>query len=140
MEGALSFPQLYLCLQPPLQSSPRICSYISVNFHLPVQPLLVPKIILTISSNTPFLYTSVILHVLIHCEQPARQSTSKIFSLPQPFSIFRQLQGTRKQGSLVRTENSLISLFLLKVWTVITGLTTTDFLSLRLRKLVSCRW
>ena len=65
MVGAYSFSQPHLCIQPALKSLPKIRFSTSVNFHLPVPPLLVHKIILTIPSNTPFLYASVILHLLI---------------------------------------------------------------------------
>ena len=63
---------------------------------------------------------------------------SKIISLPQPFSQFRLCRGTMAQGSCVRTDTVLTSPFFLKVWTVIKGLTITDSLSLRIRKLVYC--
>ena len=65
MIGAYSFSQPHLCIQPPLKSLPKIRFSTSVNFSLPIPPLLVHKIILTIPTNTPFLYTSVILHLLI---------------------------------------------------------------------------
>ena len=65
MVCAPSLSQPYLCIQPPLQSPPRIRSSISVNFCLPIPSLLVDKIILTVPSNTPFLYTSAILHLSI---------------------------------------------------------------------------
>ena len=113
--------------QPSFQSPPKIRSSTSDNFHLPISPLLVRKITLT---KTPFLYTSATFHLPI--------LYTKIFSLPQPFSQCRLRQGTRKLGSLVRTNTVLISLFFLKAWTVTIGLTTTDSLSLRLRKLVYC--
>ena len=64
MLGAPSFSQSSLCIQPPLQSPTKIFSSNSVNFHLPFPPLLVHKIILTISTNTPFLYTSATFHLL----------------------------------------------------------------------------
>ena len=60
------------------------------------------------------------------CVQLSQQSTPKILSLPYPFSQFRLREGTRKLGSLMRTDTVLISIFFLKVCTVITGLTTTD--------------
>ena len=62
MVGVSSFSQPYLCIQPPLQSPPKICSSFSVNFHLPIPPLLFNKIIITIPTNTTFLYTSAIFH------------------------------------------------------------------------------
>ena len=45
---ATSFSQLFLRIQLPLQSSSKICSFISVNFHLPISALLVRKIVLKI--------------------------------------------------------------------------------------------
>ena len=65
MIGAASFSHPYLCIQPPLKSLPKIHFCTSVNFLLPITPLLVRKIILTISTNTLFLYNSVILYLLI---------------------------------------------------------------------------
>ena len=124
MVGAPSFPEPHLCIQPLLQPLPKIRSSTSVNFHLPIPLLLVHKIILTIPTNTTFLYTS----------------TPKIFSLPQPFRQFRLRQWTKKLESLKNTDTILISPFFLKVWTVITGLTITDSLLLSLRKLVYCRY
>ena len=73
------------------------------------------------------------------CVLPSQQSTPKMFSPPQPFSQFRLRQGIRELGTLVRTGTVLNSPFLLKVWTVVTGLRITDSLSLRLRKLVYWR-
>ena len=98
-----------------------------VNFHLPIPPLLVYKIILTIPTNAPLIYTSAILHPTIFTKNVFPTST---------ISPFQLRQGNRELGSLVRTGTVLISPFFLKVWTVITGLTITDSLSLRLRKLV----
>ena len=57
----------------------------------------------------------------------SKQSTPKIFSLPQPFSQCRLRQGNRKLECLVMTNTVVISSFCLKVWTVITELTTTEF-------------
>ena len=70
------------------------------------------------------------------CLQSSQQSTQKIFSLPQPFRQFRLPQGTRERVSLVRTD-TVLTVF----WTVTTGLTITDSLSLSLQKLVfwKCR-
>ena len=62
----------------------------------------------------------------------SQKSRPKFVSLSQPFSQRSLRQGTRGLGSLVRTNTVLISLFFLKVWTVITGLTTTGSLTLRL--------
>ena len=57
MVGATSFSTRYLRIQPLLPSPPKIRFSTSVNFHLPIAPLPVFKIIiLTITSNTPFLF------------------------------------------------------------------------------------
>ena len=58
-----SFLQPYLCLQPSLQSPPKIHSFTSDSFQLPIPPLLVCKIILTIPTKTLFLYTSATFHL-----------------------------------------------------------------------------
>ena len=83
MVAALSFSRPYLYIQPPPQSPPKVhFSYLqlsSVNlphfsyFHLPIPLLLVHKIILTISTNTPFLYTTAIFHLLIFMYSPTIQ-------------------------------------------------------------------
>ena len=65
MVGALSFSQPYFCKQTPLQSPPKTRSPTSAIFHLPIPPLLVNKIILKISTNTPFIYTSATFHLPI---------------------------------------------------------------------------
>ena len=57
----------------------------------------------------------------------------KSISLRQLFSQFMLRQGTSEQGSIVRTDTVLASLFFLKVQTGITGITIIDFLLLRLR-------
>ena len=122
MTVATSFSQLYLCIQPPLHSPSKICSPTSVSFHLPISPLLVNKIVLKILLQHAFsLYLSSFSSPYF-CVQSSQQSTSKIFSISQLFSQFKL--------------SILISTCFLKVWTVITGLTITDSLSLMLRKLV----
>ena len=50
--------------------------------------------------------------------------------LPQQFSQFRIHQGAMELGNSVRTDTGLISPFFLKVWTVITGLTSVYFRTL----------
>ena len=73
---------------------------------------------------------------------PPSNLNQKIFSLPQPFSQFRLHQGDRESGSLVKTYHCFnLSFFFsfFRVQAVITGLTITDFLSFRLRKLMYCR-
>ena len=81
--------------------------HFSANFHVLFPPLIVRKIVLAILTKAPFRYTSAIFHLLI----------SGVFSLPHPFSQFRQFQGTSEQGSLVyvRTDTFLISLFFFNV-------------------------
>ena len=88
--------------------------------------------------SPPFLYTSATFYLTIFAYK-SQQSTIKIFSLPQPFSQFRLGQEVRELGSFVRPDTVLISPFFLKIWTVISGLTTTYCLSPRLRKLVYCK-
>ena len=117
--------QHYLCIQPPLQSPPKIHFSTSLNFYLPIPLLLIPKIILAIPTKTHFLYTQQFFTSLL-LRTTSQQSTPKILSLPYPFSQFRLREGTRKLGSLMRTDTVLISISFLKVCTVITGLTTTD--------------
>ena len=131
MVGAPSFSQPFLCIQPPLQIPPKIHSSTSVNFHLSIPSLLFNKTILTIPSNISPPYI---------CVQPSQQSTPKIFSQPQLFSQFRLRQETKELWSLARNDTILISPFFLKAWTVMTGLTITNSLSLRLRKLVYCKY
>ena len=60
-----SFSQPYLWIQQPLQSKTKIVFSTSVKYHLPFLPLLLKKIILTIHTNTPFLYTAVFFHLSI---------------------------------------------------------------------------
>ena len=117
--------QHYLCIQPPLQSPPKIHFSTSLNFYLPIPLLLIPKIILAIPTKTHFLYTQQFFtSLLLRTTIPTIYT--KILSLPYPFSQFRLREGTRKLGSLMRTDTVLISISFLKVCTVITGLTTTD--------------
>ena len=139
MVGNPSLSQTYLSIQLPFQSTPKICSSTSVNFYVHISLLFVHKIILKIPTNTLLPYTSAIFHLPIFCAQPSQQSTPKIFSLPQLFSQFRLHKRIKGLGSLLRTGTVLISPFFLKIWKLITGLTTTHSLSLRLRKLGHCR-
>ena len=125
-------------MQPPLQSPPKIFFSTSVNFHLAVSPLFFYSISLQFPLTLPFflpqqLFTSLFSRTII----PAI-CIKNIFLL-QPFSKFRLRQSTKELRSLVWNDSVLISLFFLKVLTVIIGLTITDFLSLRLKKLVYCR-
>ena len=65
MVDVLSFSQLLFWMQPPLQFPPKIRSPTSAIFYLPIPSLLVHKIILTIPTNTPFIYTSAIFYIFI---------------------------------------------------------------------------
>ena len=134
MVGALSFSLPYSCIQLPPQSSPKFFfSKFSLHYSF---HLLVHKIILTIPTNTPFFYTSTFFHLPIFAYSNPYNLHQKYFSLPHPFRQFRLHQGTYEQGSLVRINTALISVFFLKVSTGITRLTITDSLSLRLRQVL----
>ena len=79
MVGPSLFSQPYFSTQPPLQSPPKIRFSTSDSFYFPIPPLLVHKITLTVPTNSPFLYTSVILHPPYFTVQTSQQSASKIF-------------------------------------------------------------
>ena len=113
--GVSSFSQPYLWIQLPLQSPPKTFSSTLVNFHFPIPPLLVHKIILTTPTNTLFLYTSANSHLPIIAYNHPNNLHQKN-SLPQPFSQFRLRQGNRVLGSLVRTCTVLVFPYFLKVW------------------------
>ena len=112
MVGAALFSRTYLCIQPPLQTLPKIRSSTYVNFHLPfylylfTKPPLQHSLPLYLSNLSPFLFLRTAIPTIY----------TKIFSLPQPFSQFRLPQGSRMLGCLVRTDTVLISPFFLKVW------------------------
>ena len=108
------------------------------QFSPPISPLFVHKTHLTISTNIPFFYTLSIFYLPSFAVNHTKFLHQNIF-LPQTFCQFRLRQGTMELGSLVRTETVLMPPFFLEVWTAIIGLTITDSLSLRLRKLVYCR-
>ena len=95
MVGAYSFSQPHLCVQPRLRSPPKIrfstCS----------------QIILTIPTNTPFLYTPVILHLLIFAYNLPNNLHQKYFLLLS-MSQFRLCQRTRKLGVLARNDTVLV--------------------------------
>ena len=56
------------------------------------------------------------------------------------FNQFRLRQESKVQGSLVRNDIAVISSYFPGLWKGITVLIIFDSLSLRLRKLVHCRW
>ena len=96
MISATSFSQSILWIEPTLQALPRNSSSSSVNFSFPISLLLVQKIILTIPTNTPFIYitqqffTSLFLHTTI-----ATIYTKNISpTLNIPYQL-RLLQGSR---------------------------------------------
>ena len=110
-------------MQPLLQSPPKIRSSTSVNFHLPIRPLPFNKIILTIPTNTLFLYISAIFNLpIFKCNHP-----SNLHQIYFPYL----LQETKEPWSLARNDTVSICSFFLEVWTVIAGITIPDSLSLR---------
>ena len=127
MLGAPSFSKSCLCIQSSLQSQTKIFSSTSVNFHLQIPPLLIPKTILTIPTNTAFLCTFLHLPTIF---------TKKYFPYLSHLANSGCVIGPM---SLARSDTVSISPFFLKVWTVITGRTITDSLLFGLIKLVYCR-
>ena len=116
------------------ESVPLIQSVFTSLFH--------PYLFTKSSCQTPLTLSSSVSQQLLPFYfrvEPSQQSTPKIFSLSQPLSQFRLRQWTRELRSFMRTDTNLISPFFLKVKTVTTGLTTTDFLSPRFRKMLYCR-
>ena len=136
MVGAYSFSQPCLYIQPSLQSSPKFRSSTTVDFHLPISHLFVHKIILANPTNTSFLYTSVILQLLIFAYHLPNNLYPKYFFILVIESIHCVPRNREARKSC---EDWHCFTFFFKVWTVITGLTIIDHLSLKLRKLVHCR-
>ena len=115
MVGAPSFWQPYLCIQPPLQSPPKICSSTSVNFHLTFPPLRFNKIILKIYINTTFLYTAAFFHLTFF----AYNHPSNLHQNAFPTSAISPFHAASKDKKAMEScENCFF-----KVWTVITTLT-----------------
>ena len=98
MVGAYSFSQSYLCIQPRQQSRAKFCFSTSFYFLLPIPLLLLHKIILTIPTNTPFLYTSVILHLFIFEYNLPNNLHQKYFhtSVNEPIQAASKDQEARK--------------------------------------------
>ena len=95
MVGVSSLSQSNLCIQPMLQSPAETSSSTSVNFHLPIPPLLVHKFIFTIPINTPSLYTSAILRLLLFAYKHPINLHQKYF----PTSTILPIQtASRDQG------------------------------------------
>ena len=135
MVGVPSFSQSYLCMQSALQSSPKIFSSTSVNFHLIFPSLLFNKIILKILTNTPFLHTATFFHLAIFAYSHASNWQQKYFSYLCHLANSGRVKGQRGYLALW---GFLISPYSLKVWTVITTLTVTGSLSLALIKWLYC--
>ena len=93
MLGAPSFSKSCLCILSSLQSQTKIFSSTSVNFHLQIPPLLIPKTILTIPTNTAFLCTFLHLPTILS-KKYFPTINSKNFS--QPFSQFRLRHRTKE--------------------------------------------
>ena len=125
MAGAPSFSQPILWIQPTLQFLPRNSSS-SVNFHFPISPLLVHKIILIIPTNTPFLYNSAIFHLPLFAYNHPNNLHQNIFPSSNilPIQALPRFQEVRKY---CEDWHCLISPFFLKVWTVIARLTHNNW-------------
>ena len=94
----------------------------------PPYSTLVHKIILTISTNTPCLYTSAIFHL----SHTSRTTVPTIYTknvLATSVISLIQVTSTDQRAREPSEE----------VWAVITGLTITNSLSLRFRKFIHCR-
>ena len=101
MIGAPSFSQSILWIQPTRQCLPRNSSSSSVNFHFPISPLLVQIIILTIPTNTPFLYNSAIFHFPLFAYKHTNNLHQKYF----PSNILPIQAASRDQGVMEYCEN-----------------------------------
>ena len=104
----------------------------SVNFHLPIPPLLFNKIILTIPTNTPFIYTAATFYLPVFAYNDFSNLHQKYFPYLSHLVNSDCIKGQRSSGGLICP-------FFLKVWTVMTGLTITDSLLPRIKKLVHRR-
>ena len=69
-----------------MQSPAKTSSSTSVNFHIPILPLIVDKIIFTIPTNTPFLFTSAISHYLIFTHNYPNKLRQKYFPYLNDFA------------------------------------------------------
>ena len=114
----------------------KVLSSTSVNFHHFVTPLLFNKTISAINTNTPFLYTAVYFFFPIFAHSYPSNWHQKCFSCLSHWASPSFVKRQRSYGVLW---GFLISLFFFKVWTMITGLTITNSLLLRLKKLVCYR-
>ena len=103
MIGATSFSQSILWIEPTLQALPRNSSSSSVNFHFPISPLLVQKIILTIPTNTPFIYNSAIFHLPLFAYNHRNNLHQKYFPCVKHSLPIKA--ASRKQGVMEYCEN-----------------------------------
>ena len=131
MVAVPSFSQVYLCIQQPYNLHQNSFPLPQSTFNLLSHPYFwiksSLKSTLTLPSSIPqhfFTFFSFLC-----------TTAPKIFFLPQSLSQFSLHQRTKELWTLTRICN--LSIFL-KVWTVITTLTITGFLSLRLRKWLYC--
>ena len=119
-----SFTCAYNHLHQPLEFLPEILSSTSVNLQLLIFLLRVQKIILTIPTNTPFLYTSGIFHVpFLRTTIPTIYAKNVISTS----AIWPVQAASRDQWAKESCEIGyyLTSHFFLKQWVVITGGTQT---------------
>ena len=100
MVGAPSFSQPILLIQLTLQSLPRNSSSSSVTFHFCISTLLVPKIILTIPTNTSFLYNSAIFHLPLFAYNNSNNIRQKYFPYLKQFANSGCIKVTGSQGVL----------------------------------------
>ena len=96
--------------------STKILFSTSVNFHLPIPPLCFTKIILTIPTNTPFLYAAAIFHLPVF-------AYNDLSNLNQKHFLYLIRLTNSQCVKVQRSYRVLISPFFLKVWTAIAGLT-----------------
>ena len=109
--GRCSFISTTLHL-PPLQSLPKICSSISVNFLFSISPLFVHKIILAIPTNTPFYYSTTVLTSLLFTYNHPKIYTKNIFSTSGIYPIQSE---SKDQGPREYYEDwHIFNLFLLR--------------------------
>ena len=120
-----------------LKSPLKVCSSTSVDFYLPTPSLIVHKIILTISNDTPFLYTFKIFHFPIFAYNHPNNLHQKYFPCLSHLANSGCVTGPGSYGVL-RGHTVLISFFFLKTWTVIAGFTITLSLSLYRSGLENC--
>ena len=100
MVSAPSFSQPCLYIQPPLQSQPKIWSSTSANFHLPILALLFNKIILTIPTNTLYLYTSALFHLPIFTYKHPSNQHQKYFPYFSYLVCSDSVKGPRSYGAM----------------------------------------